>query len=148
MQISVAVETDIPQLVDLLIELFSLEHEFSAEPEKHRQGLTQIIANPDLGEIFVCKYQQKVVAMITVLYSISTALGAKVATLEDMIVTEQYRGSGIGSDLLSHAITHAKNKGCLRLSLLTDSDNSKAHQFYQKHGFALSNMRLFRQLID
>ena len=148
MHISLATADDIPQIIELLIELFSLEHEFTAQPQKHQAGLTQIIANPQLGEVFVSKDGSNVIAMITVLYSISTALGEKVATFEDMIVAENYRSSGIGSALIEHALDHAKNKGCKRISLLTDSDNQQAHRFYQKHDFELSTMRLFRQSID
>jgi predicted N-acetyltransferase YhbS len=145
MKISLATHDDIPQLTERLIELFSLEHEFIPDKQKHQQGLAAIIENPQLGEIFVCKDAQKVVAMITILYSISTALGAKVATFEDMIVAENYRSSGIGSSLIEHALEHVKSNGCKRVSLLTDADNYQAHCFYQRHDFELSTMRLFRQ---
>ncbi len=148
MSICIATIDDIPQLVELLVELFSLEHEFNIDKNKHQQGLAEIIANPQLGEIFISKQGEQIVAMLTVLYSISTALGAKVATFEDMIVAEQYRGGGLGGELLSYVINHAKTKGCKRLSLLTDSDNLQAHHFYRKHGFENSAMQLFRQLIN
>jgi len=148
MQIRLATRDDIPQLTERLIELFSLEHEFIPDEEKHQQGLAEIIANPQLGEIFVCNDGQQVVAMITILYSISTALGAKVATFEDMIVAENHRSSGVGSRLIEHALKHVKNNGCKRVSLLTDADNHKAHRFYKEHDFELSTMRLFRQSLD
>jgi GNAT superfamily N-acetyltransferase len=144
MQINRAEASDIPELVELLIALFSLEHEFTPDPIKHRQGIAKLIARPELGEIFVYREQQKIVAMITVLYSVSTALGEETAVFEDMIVHQQYRHKGVGSKLMSHAIEHVKDKGCKRITLLTDSDNTDAHQFYKKHHFEQSNMVLFK----
>jgi len=147
MQINQAKAADLPELVELLMALFSLEHEFLPDPIKHQQGLAKLIARPEQGEIFVCRDQHKIVAMITVLYSVSTALGEETAVFEDMIVHQQYRHKGIGSKLISHAIQHVKDKGCKRISLLTDSDNLSAHQFYKKHHFEQSNMVLFKQYI-
>lgn len=82
------------------------------------------------------------------LQTISTALGARVGILEDIVVSDAVRGSGIGSQLLKQALIFAKEKGCQRITLLTDHDNTLAHTFYQKHGFDLSTMVVFRQSLD
>lgn len=148
MQIGIATKDDLPQLTELLAQLFSLEHEFIVDANKQQQGLIEILANPGLGTVFVSKENDHVVAMLTVLYSISTALGGRVATFEDMIVAEPYRAKGVGSAIINHALEYVKNIGCLRVSLLTDADNEQAHRFYQQQGFDLSTMRLFRKLLN
>ena len=71
----------------------------------------------------------EIVAMVNLLYTVSTALGARVAILEDMVVLSKVRNQGIGSTLLKHAIQFAKEQGCQRISLLTDDDNEGAHRF-------------------
>jgi GNAT superfamily N-acetyltransferase len=78
--------------------------------------------------------------MINLLYTISTALGERVGILEDMVVSPTVRGSGVGAKLLTYAIEFAKEKGCKRLTLLTDKDNLNAQRFYQQHGFSISSM--------
>ena len=40
-----------------------------------------------------------------------------------MVVLPQVRNQGVGSKLLDYAIQFAKEQGCQRISLLTDSDN-------------------------
>ncbi|MGE4594905.1 MAG: GNAT family N-acetyltransferase [Gammaproteobacteria bacterium] len=57
-----------------------------------------------------------------------------------MVVLPKYRDQGMGSKLLDYAIQFAKEQGCKRISLLTDSDNKGAHLFYQKHDFSRSSM--------
>jgi GNAT superfamily N-acetyltransferase len=85
--------------------------------------------------------------MVNLLYTVSTALGARVAMLEDMVVTRQQRGGGIGTLLLQAAIALARADGCQRITLLTDTDNASAHRFYRRHGFVASPMVPFRLML-
>jgi GNAT superfamily N-acetyltransferase len=78
--------------------------------------------------------------MVNLLYTVSTALGDRVALLEDMVVSPNVRGSGVGSRLLEQAIQLARLDGCKRITLLTDRANEPAQRFYQKHGFVSSVM--------
>jgi ribosomal protein S18 acetylase RimI-like enzyme len=55
--------------------------------------------------------------------------------LNALAVGEQYRGLGIGTQLLRWAQGLAKAKGFARLSLHVWGDNEGAVQFYKAHGF-------------
>jgi ribosomal protein S18 acetylase RimI-like enzyme len=82
------------------------------------------------------------------LYSISTALGGKVAILEDMIIHKDHRQQGLGKELLGEAISFSKKRNCLRLTLLTDFNNDPAIQFYQQFGFRKSDMIPMRLVFE
>lgn len=140
MQISPATSSDIPVLCDLLGVLFSQEMEFTPDPAAQRRGLALIIGNPQIGHVLVARHGEDVVGMVSLLYTVSTALGARVALLEDMVVFPHAQGSGTGSELLVKAIELARRNGCQRITLLTDRMNASAQRFYQKHGFAFSPM--------
>jgi ribosomal protein S18 acetylase RimI-like enzyme len=139
-----ASETDIPALSELLSVLFTQENEFSPDPEAQRRGLSQIIHNPGAGAILVLREGNTILGMVTLLFTVSTALGERVALLEDMVVSPKARGVGAGSALLSRAISFAKAEGCKRITLLTDGDNRLAQRFYEKYGFTASSMIPFR----
>lgn len=148
MEIRQASSTDIPQLCVLLNSLFTQEAEFSPDTERQAIGLGAIIEGDGIGDILVAVEAGEIIGMVNLLYTISTALGSRVAILEDMIIAPAYRGLGMGSILLEQAIDFAKNKGCKRITLLTDSDNERAQQFYQKHGFELSSMNAYRLVFN
>jgi ribosomal protein S18 acetylase RimI-like enzyme len=139
-QITLAQKCDISEMAGLLDELFSQDIEFVPNGEKQRKGLELIVSNPELGEILVIKQNGKVIGMVSLLYSMSTALGGKVAILEDMIISIEYRKQGLGSQLLQAAINFANERGCMRITLLTDFDNDIAIAFYSKFGFSKSAM--------
>ncbi|HTQ99686.1 MAG TPA: GNAT family N-acetyltransferase [Candidatus Acidoferrum sp.] len=140
-----ATPDDLDALVRLLGILFEQEVEFSPDAVVQRRGLELILAQPDSGFILVAERDATVVGTITVQYSISTVLGARVGFLEDVVVLPSLRNDGIGSQLLQAACEEAQRQGCQRLTLLTDGDNSKAQRFYQRHGFKRSSMVPFRR---
>jgi GNAT superfamily N-acetyltransferase len=148
MKIETAVSSDVPSLCQLLDSLFTQESEFESDSDTQVRGLTSVIENRDVGDILVVRENEKIIAMINILYTVSTALGARVGILEDMVVSSEKRGSGIGSKLLERALEFAKEQGCQRITLLTDHDNEGAHKFYQKHGFSLSTMVAFRKSLS
>lgn len=140
MQINTANTSDIPALCELLNILFSQEADFRPDYEAQSRGLARIIDSPEIGFILVARQDDQVVGMVNLLYTVSTALGDRVALLEDMVVSPDARGSGIGSRLLEQAIQSARSEGCKRITLLTDRTNESAQRFYQKHGFGFSSM--------
>ncbi len=148
MKINQADSTDIDELCILLDVLFSQEAEFVSDHELQGRGLKKILNNKDIGIILVARDSEKVVGMVSILFTVSTALGERVGNLEDFVVLPEYRGNGIGSDLISYAVNFAKQRGCKRITLLTDYDNHDAHRFYLRHGFSRSSMVPFRLSLD
>ena len=148
MKLTKAIQSDIPELVELLRTLFEQEAEFEPNPEAQRKALIKIIFDPKIGTILLARNDEKILGMINLLFTESTALGAKVAILEDMVVLPTFRGEGIGSQLIDYAIDESKKEGCKRITLLTDIENIKAQSFYQKKGFVKSKMTPFRLFLD
>ena len=139
-EIFIACLNDLRELAELLNDLFTQDIEFVPDLKKQKTGLEAIINNPEIGEILVLKGDGKILGMVSLLYSISTALGGKVAILEDMIIHRDYRKMGLGKELLGEAIRFSKERNCLRLTLLTDFNNDAAINFYQHFGFKKSEM--------
>lgn len=147
MEISRATVEDIPQLCDLLAFLFDHETEFRPDCALQGAGLRQIIDFPERGRILALREGQSVIGMVNLLFTVSTALGGRVAILEDMIVRPDCRCKGAGSMLLEAAVASARAAGCLRVTLLTDSANEPAQRFYKRHGFGRSDMVPMRLLL-
>ena len=143
-----ATTSDIPTLCTLLDYLFSQEIEFKPNHETQSRGLEMILNNNNIGNIFVAKKNKTIVGMVILLYTVSTALGERVVLLEDMVVSPDERELGIGSMLLDHAVKYATEKGCKRITLLTDKMNIRAQKFYKQHKFNCSSMIPFRMIIN
>jgi len=140
----VAKAADLPRLVELLGILFESEAEFSADAEKQRSALQAILADPAKGRIFFARDGREVVAMASLLYTISTAEGGKAALFEDLVTAPEHRKRGIGEALLKHVVAEARAEGVLRITLLTDMQNERAQAMYRRVGFVGSPMKPMR----
>ena len=140
LELGAATREELPQLVALLGMLFSQEAEFAPDDSKQTHALAKILSDETVGRVYVAREGPRVIAMASLLYSISTAEGGLAASFEDLIVLPERRGRGVATALLRFVIAEARRQGVLRLTLLTDSDNARAQALYAKSGFRPSGM--------
>jgi GNAT superfamily N-acetyltransferase len=128
-----ATENDVPAILGLIQELASFEREPDAvevtEPELLQGGFGE---SPSFS-CFVATIESKVVGMALFYPCYSTWKG-KSWHLEDLIVTEPYRGKGIGFALLKKFIFFAHSTGVRRVQWVVLDWNTPAINFYEKHG--------------
>lgn len=125
-------EADIPDLILLLSALFSIEKDFNLDATKQQKGLALVIENYVSATVQVARNADgKVIGMVSAQLVISTAQGAASAWIEDMVIDTDYRGNGVGKQLLSNALAWAKNKGATRAQLLVDVTNADAIAYYK-----------------
>ena len=55
--------------------------------------------------------------------------------VEDVRVATYCRGRGVGSQLLAHAATQARDLGCNLIELFVHEDRDNAHRFYEQSGY-------------
>jgi ribosomal protein S18 acetylase RimI-like enzyme len=137
--ITQATAADLPIMVALLQQLFSIEKDFMPNAEKQRRGLELLLQNPQ-ATVLVAKNATQVIGMCSVQQVVSTAQGSYAAWVEDVIVAEEFRHHGVATALLEAAVTWAKQHGATRLQLLVDTENLPALQFYERLGWRTTQL--------
>lgn len=127
-------------LVELVMELFRIEADFKPDRAKQEQGLRLILEQPNRGRIFMVRTDHKIIGMVNLLFTISTAEGGFVILMEDVIIHPDHRGHGYGSILLEHVLEFARRRGFLRITLLTDAISAESQRFFHRFGFERSHM--------
>lgn len=137
---------DIPAMVALLKELFSIEADFQFDPERHQRGLTLMLANCRKHRcVMVAENLGEIVGMASAQTLISTAEGGIVALVEDVVVKMGWRCRGIGSHLLREIEAWAARRGARRLQLLADQENAAGLQFYSREGWRRTRLICLRK---
>lgn len=141
---------DLPQLTELLVELFTQEPDFRPDRDAQMRGLRLILEQPNRGRVFVARDPGStyLIGMVNLLFTISTAEGGFVILLEDLVIHPRHRGRGFGSMLLEHSIRYAREKNFLRITLLTDKAEHPSVRFFEKMGFRRSEMVTMRLLLN
>jgi ribosomal protein S18 acetylase RimI-like enzyme len=144
--IRTATPSDIPQLLELLKELFTIEEDFDFDQEKQTLGLDLLLkSEKDCILVAQLLNDDKVLGMCTVQTLISTAEGGMVGLLEDLIVDADFRNQGIAAKLVAEAVYWAECRGLKRLQLLADKNNLTALNFYQKQGWQATQLSCLRK---
>jgi GNAT superfamily N-acetyltransferase len=130
-----ATPADLDALVRLLHVLFSIEVDFRPDPARQRRGLALLLADPQRAAVLVAERSGAVIGMATAQLVISTAEGGPSALVEDVVVDERERGTGVGRRLLDALEAWARGQGATRLQLLADRENAPALRFYERLGW-------------
>jgi GNAT superfamily N-acetyltransferase len=69
-------------------------------------------------------------------FRLSAWTGVEDCWLEDVFVRESARGTGLGRALVSEALAVARARGCKRIELDVQSDNTGARALYESCGFS------------
>ncbi len=147
LRIEPATLDDLPELTDLVMSLLEMEEDFCPDQEKQRHGLRLILEQPNRGRIFVLRNDHKVIGMVNLLFTISTAEGGFVILMEDVIVRPEHRGHGYGTRLVEYVKQFALKKDFRRITLLTDRVSAESQRFFERNGFVHSSMIPMRLLL-
>ena len=140
-----AYQSDIPQMCDLLTELFSIEADFVADPGKQARGLQLLLEDESGSLVLVAAVENEVVGMCSVQTLRSTSEGGLVGLVEDVVVKTDYRRKGAGNALLSEIFSWCEEKGITRVQLLADRDNQEALDFYASREWIFTNLICMRK---
>lgn len=139
---------DLPELTDLVVSLMAMEADFIPNREKQEHGLRLILEQPNRGRIFVLRNNHKILGMVNLLFTISTAVGGFVILMEDVIIRPEHRGQGYGTRLVRYVKDFAIKKDFRRITLLTDKVSEESQRFFKKNGFIHSQMVPMRLLLE
>ena len=135
---------DLEPMVELLRLLFTIEEDFGYDSVKQRQGLTLLLSD-ERASVLVAEQDGQVVGMCTGQMVISTAEGGLSVLVEDMVISPQHRGKGIGSLLMEALAEWAASRGATRMQLLADKNNPPALAFYDRIGWGATALICLRR---
>jgi GNAT superfamily N-acetyltransferase len=128
----VAVKEDCPRLMELVHELAL----FEKAPEEVTVTLDEFIeagfGEKPVWKAFVAEVDGEIVGFAVYYIRYSTWKGSRLY-LEDLIVTEEYRGKGVGKLLFNRLIQEAKELGFSGMVWQVLDWNEPAIKFYNKY---------------
>ena len=128
-----AIIEDMGQVLDLINELAIFEKEPNAvevtEEDLKKKGFGN---NPEF-DCFIAEVDQKLIGIALIYTRFSTWKGT-VLHLEDLIVSENMRGCGVGTALLDQVILNGAEMGVKRICWEVIDWNNTAINFYESKG--------------
>ena len=155
MTVRPATESDIPRLVQLLLQVGQVHHQirpdiFTSGTLKYDQSsLLELLQDPT-RPIFVAELDDAVQGYCFCVHRIYE--GSSVSTrrselyIDDLCVDESYRGQGVSQALYNHISDYAVKQGFDFITLNVWCGNRRAMAFYEKIGLTPRNITMEKKL--
>lgn len=128
-----AVREDMSSVLQLIKELAVFEKEPDAVEVTLEELVVAGFGEPKQFDCFVAEVENRIVGMALVYFRFSTWKGRTVH-LEDLIVTEEMRGKGVGQALYRRVLEYGIEKGVKRVNWVVLDWNKPAIEFYERSG--------------
>lgn len=108
-------------------------HAFNREAA--RRATLSLFETPVFGSIWLLKLGEEPVGYMVLTFGFSLEFGGRDALLDELFVTETYRGLGLGKQALNFAFDHCRKQGIRALHLEVLTGNNTAAAIYARSGF-------------
>ncbi len=116
-----------------------------ANAQAYKTELLDIVENQH-GEMLIAKIDDKAVGLVAWFLEEECEFDEPYGYISDIIVSEPYRGQGIGQQLLDKAMSHIKNTQVKRVHIGVLLANSDTKDFYSKNGFSDYSVEMTKEL--
>jgi len=131
-EIRAGTEPDLPAVWQLIKELAIYEREPEAVVTTVETMRADGFGSDPVFSFFVAEVENEVVG-IALFYDRYSTWRGRCLYLEDFVVTDQYRGCGIGRALFDRTVQKARDEGYRGMSWQVLDWNEPAINFYKKH---------------
>jgi len=129
-----ATATDIPAIL-AIYKAAEIDHDAAFTVEEAAAQLAAFRAYPSY-RVFVAVLHGAVAGTYALLVLDNLAKrGRPSAIVEDVAVSPEAQGKGIGSAMMRHAMELCRQAGCYKLALSSNLKRTEAHDFYEHLGF-------------
>lgn len=133
--IRLAKKSDYQTIKGLVKELYETLDVKDGMDDELTQHKYEDILDEDKINVLVAEVNGVVVGYLTLNFNKALLDLGATAIIDELIVSEPYRGKGIGKKLIDTAVKKCKYMGCSEIGVGTEFGNSYARKFYKACGF-------------
>lgn len=134
---------DLPSIIALLADdELGAAREITTDPPHPRYvSAFEAIASDPNQILLVAEFEGAIAGclQVSIIPGLSRA-GMTRGQIESVRIARSRRGSGLGRDMISHAVDICRGRGCELVQLTTDATRKDAHRFYESLGFTPSHI--------
>ena len=124
---------DIDTIFILMQEFYEIEH--LTFDNNSREALADLLNNKAFGGVWLIQHQSESIGYIVLTIGYSLEFHGRDAFIDELYIRANYRGQGIGTQVLEYMQEVCRSLGIKALHLEVDRVNTKAQKLYHSLGF-------------
>lgn len=107
--------------------------------------VTWIVSHPEMELLVAADSLDKAIGLVCLAHRPQIRLGGRVASIEELMVTQTWRRKGVGRELLKRAVERARVLGVKKVEVQSLTANApEAAAFFAACGFMPADSSVFR----
>ena len=133
--------SDLPAIVAMLADdPLGAQRESPGDLTPYLAAFERIAADPNQHQLVADRGGEVVGTMqLTVIPGLSR-MGSTRTVIEAVRIRASERGTGLGTEMINHAIEESRRLGADLVQLTSDAARTDAHRFYERLGFTASHL--------
>lgn len=141
-----ATPRDVDELLPMIAELWRIE-KIPFDADRVRALLHVLFDDARAGTVWIARSERAIVGYMILTFGFSVEHGGRDALIDELYVSPDQRGSGLGTHLLDVAFAACIEAGITRLHLEVDHTNPRAAALYERLGFEANDRALLTKRI-
>ncbi|MFV8371074.1 GNAT family N-acetyltransferase [Flavobacterium sp. LB2P74] len=138
--------SDIETIVTLMQEFYAIDN-YPINIDVSKALFQEFISNENLGQSWLIVSDTEIVGYIILTFVFSFEYQGKIAFLDELYLTKETRGKGIGSKALEFILNESPKLSLELVYLEVEQHNEKAQKLYLAHDFEVHNRKLMKYKI-
>ena len=138
--------SEIPLLVSFMEEYYRFDH-IPFDEGKARAAAVELVNDPGLGRAWFIRVEDRPIGYVFLAFGFILEFGGRDAFVDELYLSPEFRGKGIGARALAFVEKEAKLLGLRALRLEVSTDNLQALGLYRKAGFEAHERFLMTKLL-
>ncbi len=103
-----------------------------------------VLNHPEIEVLVAVDHLDRPVGLLSLSYRPQLCLRGRIATIDELVVTPEWRNKGVGSKLLEAGLARAKSLAVKRVELNAQSAQNLRRSFFERHGLKESDCTVIR----
>ncbi|MEZ5077756.1 MAG: GNAT family N-acetyltransferase [Solirubrobacterales bacterium] len=104
------------------------------DEERNRAFFRRFVAPSESGMLLAAQRDGELIGYACLYWTFTSLVPAEMVLMNDLFVSEEARGAGVGRALIEAAVAVASERGAHHLEWATEPDNSTARALYDRTG--------------
>ena len=133
--------SDIDIIVKMMQEFYAIDN-YPIDTTISKSLFKEFIADKNLGKAWLILSDNEIVGYVILTFIFSFEYQGKIAFLDELYLSEEARGKGIGNQAVAFIIDESQKLSLKLIYLEIENHNQNAQKLYIANGFELHNRKL------